>query len=179
MLNTEQHTAAQKANFEALMGLATKAFDGVEQLTALNLGVARAGLERANQAGMAALSVRDPQSLLALHTSLLQPAAEDAVAYGRQVYGIVSSVKADIENVATRQASAAQGSFAALIDAAGKNLPEGSGNGIALFKAAVETANSAFDSLQKAGRQAAKTAEANYTSATGSVTKAAGKSKRS
>jgi hypothetical protein len=47
-----------------------------------------------------------------------------------------------------------------------------------LFKSAMATANNAFDSLQKAGRQAAETAEANYAAVTGSMTKAPAKAKR-
>jgi phasin family protein len=178
MLNTEQFAATNKANFEVLMGLTSKAFEGVEQLTALNLQVVKAGLDEATETGLAAISAKDPQSLLALQAGLLQPAAEKATAYGKQVYGIVAGIKADVEKVAGAQAAAAQNSFAALIEAAGKNAPEGSGSGIALFKSAMATANNAFDSLQKAGRQAAETAEANYAAVTGSVVKAAGKAKR-
>ena len=66
MLNTEQFTATNKANFEAMMGLTTKAFEGVEQLAALNLQVVKASLDEATEAGRAALSTHDPQSLLAL-----------------------------------------------------------------------------------------------------------------
>jgi len=178
MLNTEQFAATNKANFETLMGMTTKAFEGVEQLTALNLQVVKASLDEATEAGLAALSAKDPQALFALQATLLQPSTEKATAYGKQVAGIVASIKADVEKVAGQQAAAAQNSFAALIEAAGKNAPAGSGNGIELFKSAVATANNAYDSLQKAGRQAAETAEANYAAVTGSMTKATAKAKR-
>jgi UDP-N-acetylmuramyl pentapeptide synthase len=94
------------------------------------------------------------------------------------VYGIVAGLKADVEKVAGQQAAAAQSSFTALVEAAGKNAPAGSGNGIDLFKAAMSTATNAFDSMQKAGRQAAETAEANFAAVTGSIAKTAGKAKR-
>jgi len=178
MLNTDQFAATNKANFEVLMGMTAKAFEGVEQLTALNLQVVKASLDDATETGLAALSAKDPQALFALQATLLQPNAEKANAYGKQVYGIVASIKADVEKVASQQAAAAQGTFAALIEAAGKNAPAGSGNGLELFKSAMANANNAFDGLQKAGRQAAETAEANYAALTGSVVKAAGKSKR-
>ncbi len=177
MLNTEQFAATNKANFQALMGLTNKAFEGVEQLTALNLQVARAGLEEATETGLAALSANDPQSLLALQAGLLQPAADKATAYGKHVYGIVAGIAADVEKVAGEQAAAAQSSFVALIEAAGKNAPEGTNSGVALFKSAMATANNAFEGMQKAGRRAAETAEANYAAVTGSATKAA-KAKR-
>ncbi|MES2956902.1 MAG: phasin family protein [Pseudomonadota bacterium] len=178
MLNTDQFAAANKANFEVLMGLGAKAFEGVEQLTALNLQVVKASFDEATETGRAALSAKDPQALLALQSTLLQPNAEKASAYGKQVYGIVAGIKADIEKVAGQQAAAAQSSFAALIEAAAKNAPEGTGSGIALFKSAMANANSAFDGLQKAGRQAAETAEANFAAVTATAVKAAGKAKR-
>ena len=178
MLNTEQFAATNKANFETLMGMTAKAFEGVEQLTALNMQVVKASLDEATETGLAALSAKDPQSLFALQATLLQPSTEKATAYGKQVTAIVASIKADVEKVAGQQAAAAQSSFTALIEAAGKNAPAGSGNGIELFKSAMATANNAFDGLQKAGRQAAETAEANYAAVTGSMAKATGKAKR-
>jgi len=178
MLNTEQFAATNKANFEVMMGLTAKAFEGVEQLAALNLQVVKASLDEVTETGLAALSAKDPQSLLQLQADLLQPSAEKATAYGKQVYGIVSGITSGFEKVAGEQATAAQRSFVALVESAGKNAPEGSSSGIALFKSAMATANNAFDGLQKAGRQAAETAEANYAAVTGSVVKAAGKAKR-
>ncbi len=178
MLNTEQFAATNKANYEVLMGLTTKAFEGVEQLVALNMQVVKASLDDATETGLAALSAKDPQALLALQATLLQPNAEKASAYGKQVYGIVTSLKADVEKVAGQQAAAAQSSFTALIEAASKNAPAGSGNGIDLLKQAMATATNAFDGMQKAGRQAAETAEANFAAVTGSIVKATGKAKR-
>lgn len=165
MLNA-QLAATNKANLEALMALTTKVFEGVEQLTALNLQVAKGGLDQVKETGVAVLSARDAQTLLALQTDLLQPAAEQATAYGKQVYRIVADIKADFEKVGTEQAAAAQAAFGALIEAAGKNVPAGSSDGIALIKSTMATANSAFESLRKAGFQAVETAEANYASAT-------------
>jgi phasin family protein len=177
MLNTEQFAAANKANFEVMMDLTAQAFEGVEQLAALNLQVVKSSLDEVTEAGLAALSAKDPQALLQLQAGLLQPSAEKATAYGKHVYGIVSGFAAGFEKVAGAQAAEAQRSFVALVESAGKNAPEGTGSGIALFKTAMASANNAFDSLQKAGRQAAETAEANYAAVTSTVTKAA-KAKR-
>jgi phasin family protein len=177
MLNAEFATA-NKANLDALLGLSAKAFEGVEQLTALNLGVVKASLDEAAETSLAALSVKDPQSLLSLQTALLQPAAEKAATYGRQVYDIAIAAKAEVEKVAAAQAAGVQSSFLAAIDAASKNAPEGFGGGIALFKSAIAATNNAVDGLQKAAQQATAAAEANYTAVTGSAVKAAGKAKR-
>ena len=109
-----------------------------------------------------------------MQAGLLQPAAEQAAAYGKQVYRIVADIKADFEKVGAEQTAAAQATFGALIEAAGKNAPAGSGDGIALLKSTMATANSAFESLRNASLQAVETAEANYAS----VTKGASKAKR-
>jgi phasin family protein len=178
MLNTQQFAATQKANLEVLLGISAKAFEGVEQLTALNLQVVKATLGEVGETSLAAFSAKDPQALLALQAAALQPAAEKAAAYGRQVYEIFASTKAEVEKVAAEQTADVQQSFLAAIDAATKNAPEGTGSGIALFKSAVAAANNAFDGIQKASRQATDAAEANYTAVTDSVVKAAGKSKR-
>ena len=124
------------------------------------------------------MSAKDPQSLVQLQTGLLQPSAEKATAYGKQVVGIVSGFAAGVEKAATAQAATAQRSFVEFVESAGKNAPEGTETGVAFFKTAIANANKAFDSLQKAGRQAAETAEANFSAATGAVTKAAAKGKR-
>ena len=177
MLNTE-FAAANKAHLDALLGLSAKAFEGVEQLTALNLGVVKASLDEAAETSLAALSVKDPQSLLSLQTALLQPAAEKAATYGRQVYDIAIAAKAEVEKVAAAQAAGVQSSFLAAIEAASKNAPEGFGGGITLFKSAIAATNNAVESLQMAAQQATAAAEANYTAVTGSVVKSAGKAKR-
>lgn len=178
MLNTAPFAAAQQANVNALLGLATKALEGVEQLTALNMQVARNNLDQAAEAASAVLSAKDPQSLLALQSSLLQPSAEKALAYGRQVADIVALTKSEFDKAATEQATGAQNAFMSALDAASKNAPEGTTGGVALFKSAFATANNAVESFQKAARQATDAANANYTAMAGTVAKAAGKAKR-
>lgn len=172
MLNTEQFAATNKANVDMLVGLTTKAFEGVQQLAALNLQVVKTSLDEVAEATRSALSAKDAKSLLALQTGALQPVAEKAAAYGRQVVEIVANTKAEFEKAAAEQAAGVQNSFLAAVDGLSKNAPEGASNGIALLKSSFAAANSAFDGLQKATKQAAEVAEANYTAVTDSVVKA-------
>jgi phasin family protein len=178
MLNTAPFAAANKAGLDALLGLSAKTLEGVEKLAALNLKVVKAGFGDVLETSRAAQSAKDPQALLALQAELMQPAAEKAAAYGRQVYDIVAATKAEVEKTAAAQTASVQNAIAGLIDAAAKNAPEGSGNGAALFKSAMAAANNAFDGLQKAGRQATEVAEANFAAVSGSVLKSTGKAKR-
>jgi len=167
MLNTEQFVAASKANLQALFGLTAKSIDGVEQLTALNLQTAKTLLGDAADATAAALSAKDPQALLALRSDALQPSQEKVVAYGRQVYDIVNATKAEFEKVATESAASAQEYLNAAVASVAKSAPAGGENVVALWQSAVATANNAFESVQKAARQAVEVSEANFNAATG------------
>lgn len=178
MLNTAPFAAAQKAQLDVLLGLSAKAFEGVEQITALNMQAIKSGIEEAAETSVAVLALKDPQAVFAFHASLMQPAAEKAAAYGRKVGEIVSATKAEVDKVVAEQSAGAQKSFLDALEAATQNAPEGTAGGLALFKSALSAANDAFDGIQKATRQAAEAAEANYTAVTGSVVKAAAKAKR-
>jgi phasin family protein len=180
MLTAEQLIAAQKANVETLFGLTNKAFEGVEKLVELNLQVAKAALGEASENARAALSVKDAQELLALQASLLQPSAEKAAAYSRHVYDIAAATSAEVTKTVEAQVADAQKKFINLVDTASKNAPAGTENAVALVRSAVAAANNAFEGVQKAAKQAADVAEANFQAVTSTAVKAtqAGKAKR-
>ena len=162
MVTVEQLVNTQKSNIDTLLGLTGKALEGVEMLIELNLQVAKSVLTEAAANSKAALSVKDAQELLALQSSLLQPAAEKAAAYSRSVYEIAASTGAEVSRVAEAQAAEAQAKFMAIVDTAVKNAPAGTENGVALIKSAVAAANNAIETAQKAAKQAAEVAEANF-----------------
>jgi phasin family protein len=177
MLNTEQFTAANKATIDTLMGMSAKAYEGFEKLTALNLQVIKTSLGEAAETSLAAASVTDAQAALAFPSSLAQPAAERAAAYGRQVYEIMSSTKAEIESLAGEKTEGLKGSFMGVLEAASKNAPAGSTSGLDMFKTAMAAASNAFEGMQKAGRQMAEAAEANVNAISAAPAKVA-KAKR-
>ena len=76
MMTVEQVLAAQKANIETLLGLTTKAFEGVEKIVELNMTASKAALTESGENAKAMLSVKDAQELMALQSGLLQPLAE-------------------------------------------------------------------------------------------------------
>ncbi len=162
MMTAEQIVTAQKAQIETLFGLTSLAFEGVEKLIELNTQVAKAAMTEASQTIQAALSVKDAQELMALQAGLIQPAAEKAAAYGRHVYEIAASTGAEVNRVAEATAADAQAKFMSVVDNAVKNAPAGTENAVALVKSAVAAANNAFESVQKAGKQAAEVADANF-----------------
>ena len=161
-LTNEQILAAHKANMETLFGLTTKALEGVEKLVELNLTASRAALNEAASHTQAVLSVKDVQELMALQAGLLQPLAEKTASCSRHLYDLDSGIGTEFSKVAVAKASEAQKNFASMVDAAAKNAPAGSETAVAVMKSAVSAANNAFDSVQKAVKQATDAAEANF-----------------
>jgi phasin family protein len=172
MLTAEQLLATQKANLATLFDLGQKAFEGVEKVLELNLQVAKTSLDEAAEHAKALMAVKDAQELLALQASLLQPSAEKAAAYSRHLYDIASSTSSEVSKLAEAQLAEAQQKFVSVVDNAVKNAPAGSENAVVLVKSAVAAANNAFDSVQKAAKQAADVAEANFQAMTNTAVKA-------
>ena len=162
-LTADQILAAQKANLETLFGLTTKAFEGVEKLVELNVTASKAALSEAASTTQAMLSVKDAQELLTLQASLFQPLAEKTAAYSRHLYDIAQGTGAEFGKAFESKAAEAQQNFAGLVDSAAKNAPAGSETAVAVMKSAVAAANNAFESVQKAVKQASDVAEANFT----------------
>ena len=161
-LTADQILAAQKANLETLFGLTTKAFEGVEKLVELNVTASKAALAEAQSTAQAALSVKDAQELLTLQASLFQPLAEKTAAYRRHLYDIAQGTGAEFGKAFEAKATEAQQAFVGLVDSASKNAPAGSETAVAVLKSAVAAANNAFESVQKAVKQASDVAEANF-----------------
>ena len=172
-MTADQFVAAHSANVEMLFGLTTKAFEGVEKLVELNLQVARAAIGEAAETAKAAMAAKDPQELIALQASLMQPAAEKAAAYGRHLYDIATATTAEVGKVAEASAADVQSKVMAAVDSVVKNAPAGSENVVALVKSSVAAANNALEGMQKAVKQATDVAESNFQAISSSATKAA------
>ena len=162
MLTAEQIAASNKANIETLLGLTAKAFEGVEKLVELNMTASKAAMSEASEHAKAVLSVKDAQELLALQSSLFQPLAEKTANYSRHLYEIASSSSTELGKAFEGQAAEAQKKFSSMVDGAANNAPAGSETAVAVFKSAVAAANNAYESVQKAVKQATDVAEANF-----------------
>ena len=173
MMTAEQVLASHKANVETLFGLTTKAFEGVEKLVELNVTASRAALNEAATHAKSVLSVKDAQELLALQAGLFQPLAEKTAAYSRHLYDIAAGTGAEFGKAFEGQVTEAQGKFMNAVDSAAKNAPAGSETAVAVMKSAVSAANNAFESVQKAVKQASDMAEANFNAVASTATTAA------
>lgn len=172
MLTAEQIMASHKANIETLFGLTQKAFEGVEKLVELNVQATKAALAETANHTQAMLGAKDAQELLALQAGMVQPLAEKTAAYSRHLYDITSAASADLGKTFESQTAEAQKKFASLIDNAAQNAPAGSETAVAVMKSAVAAANNAFESVQKAVKQASDMAESNFNTVAASAVNA-------
>jgi len=171
MLTVEQIVAAQKTFLGTAFVASAKSFEGIEKLTALNLQTSKAALADAADVAQALVAVRDAQGLVALQRSVAQPDVDKLAAYGRKVADIVAATQSEIGQLAEESGEQVRNAFAATFDQVVASAPSGSENAVAFMKSAVAAAQGAYDSLQKAVKQATDVAEANAEAVTASVTK--------
>jgi phasin family protein len=155
------------------MTVANTSLASAERLAALNLNTARAIFEDSAAGFNALLAVKDPQGLVALQAALAKPALEKAVAYSRGVYEIFAQSASGLSQIAEGQAAELKKNFTAAVDQSLKSAPAGSEAVVAAVKTAFAAADTAYDNLTKAAKQASATIEANVASANKLFAKAA------
>ena len=172
-LTPDQILAAHRANLETLVGLTNKAFEGVEKLVELNVAATRAALNDAATNAKSVLDAKNAQDLMSVQAGLLQPLAEKSAAYSRHLYEIAAATSLEFSKAFENQTTEAQAKFNEFVDTAAKNAPAGSETSVAVFKSAVSAANNAFESVQKAVKQASDVAEANFNAVANTAANAA------
>lgn len=170
----QQVLNSQKAAIEALVSIQGSVFGGFEKLVDLNLKAIKATLDEVSEKSQQVAAVKDAQEAVAMTSSLVQPNAEKAMAYSKHVYDIVSAVQADLAKLGEVQLAEGQKHMQDAIEQLTKNAPAGSESAVAMLKSGLTQANTAFDSMTKAAKQAAEVAEKNLAAATSATFKAAG-----
>jgi len=173
MFATPEHFAkAGKNNVDTMLTVVNAAFNSVERLTALNLNTARAVLEDSVANAKALLAVKDVDSLVAVQTSFAQPAARKAIDYSRSVYEICVEAGGQFSRLSEDNLAVLNKNLSAAVDEAAKAAPAGSEPAVAALKTALQTANTAYDTVSKAAKQVAEIAGANVNAATDAAVKA-------
>ena len=175
LFNSEKLQSAQKAQLELLQQISGKVFESVEQLAQLQFKNLRATSSNQFENLSALLSVSNLQDFSNLQTSLTQPAAqaERLAEFNREVYELISSTHAEIAKLAESQANATTEQTQEMLETLVKNAPAGAEPAVALFKTALESVGTTYESVQKAAQQASKMAEEGIASAASAVSQAA------
>lgn len=171
-LSHEQFTAAQKASFDAMVGLTSKALEGLEKLCELNLQTMRVTLAEVTEGTRKASSAQDLQEVIALQLEMLQPMAGKALSYRRHLYEIATATKAEFDKVAEAQYEANKRGMQTFIEKAAGAAPANSGATFTAWQSVIEATNSLFESMQSTARQAVEVAERNLESAEDEAVKA-------
>jgi len=87
--------------------------------------------------------------------------AEKAAAYSRHLYDIASNTTTEFSKAVEGQTAEFQSKVVNLVDGAVKNAPAGSETVVAMYKSSMAAATNAYESMQKAVKQASDMAEAN------------------
>jgi phasin family protein len=165
----EQFSNATKSAFEAqftlFSSLSAKSFESMEKLVALNLSTAKASLAESTETARALLAVKDPQAFISLTTSKIQPSAEKAIAYSKEVAAIVSGTKEEFTKAAEGQMMEANRKVLSLVDEVTKNAPAGSEQFVSAMKTAIGNASAGYEHISKTTKQAVETMENNVNSA--------------
>ncbi|MDP2829908.1 MAG: phasin family protein [Sulfuricellaceae bacterium] len=159
---SEQFTSTSKAGVESFVTMANATFAGFERLAALNLDTARSLLEDNLVNTRALLTARDLQALVSLHSTRAQPGPETAAAYSHSVYEIATETQGTLSKVVKVQVSELNKKLGLALDKVVKTAPAGSDLAVNAMRTALSAANSVYDSMSKAAKQAADIAEANF-----------------
>lgn len=160
----EQMIATNKANLDAFEGAVNQAYAGMEKLVELNMAATKAALGESFGHLQAVLAAKDPQALMALQTSFVQPMGAKSMAYFQHVQSIATEGQSDFTAKLESQIAEAQKAFGDSIEQMSKNAPAGSEAAVAAFQSAMSNGQKAVESAQAAIKKATATAQANFDS---------------
>ncbi|RDK06368.1 phasin family protein [Cupriavidus lacunae] len=167
----EQFIKVQMAGIETLTGLTGKAFEGFEKLLELNLQTVKTALAETREGAKKALFVKDPHELVELQIELLQPAADNVLAYRRQLYEIFAATRAEFEKGAEVQYAAGKQGLQDFLGSVVNITPAGPAAPLAAWQEAVNATATLYESMQTTAKQAVKLAESSFSTAAEAASK--------
>lgn len=177
-LNLEQLANTQKANVEVMMALVRSAFNGMEQLAALNLAASRELFNSSVANTQQLMSAKDPQQLSALSSSLAQPNVEKMTEYSRRVADLVTSMQKDITTVMESQYSNFTKTATSAIEKSSANAPVGGDVFAAAMQQMLQASTKAYDNMTQMAKQMTDIADANVKTVSSATAKAAAATKK-
>ena len=174
-LTPEQLAAAQKANLETLSSLTNQALQSIEKLIELNMHIAKQSLSESMTSAKKALEIKDIQQLLAHQAEAVQPMAEKIMAYSRHLYDLAHETQDNFTKSAEKEFQAGQRKMNSLVEEWTQNAPAGSDAAVHAMKQAIASANTVYETSQKAVKHAVNVAQTNLNSASETIIKAAKK----
>lgn len=163
---TEQFATSNKSNLEAVEGLATTAYAGVEKLVELNMASSKAILSESFAHAHAVLGAKDAQQLIALQTNFIKPMAEKSAAYFQHLQSIATGTGSEISKALEAKTAEAQKAFGGVVENLAKNAPAGSEAAVAALKSALTAGQNAVETAKTSAKKVVEAAQTNFTAAT-------------
>ncbi|BCG05417.1 hypothetical protein PPGU19_099850 (plasmid) [Paraburkholderia sp. PGU19] len=172
----DRAVASQRATFETLSDMWTKAFGCIEKLTELNLRVTKSTFAENQAIARVALSSSDTQELFTLHARRAQAAMEEVQSYWRHVYNIMFSAQADLAATVETQLKQRQHDAQAFVESVANNAPAGTEAAVGALQSVVTVAGEAttatIEASKRAAEQALEIAENNVNAAASASSRA-------
>jgi phasin family protein len=167
----EQLLATNKETLETFVEFAGITAAGAEKLLDVQMKIAKAVFADTVKHAKSVVGAKDVQELTEISTSIAQPSAEKAAAYGRSLYSVVAETQAELSKFFEARFAEANKNMTTALDKALKSAPAGSDVAVAAVKSAMAAANQAYDAFSKATKQVTEATEATITAASGTTTK--------
>ncbi|HEX8989417.1 MAG TPA: phasin family protein [Rhodocyclaceae bacterium] len=149
--------AANAANVETMRSLAFASLKATERLMSLNLGFARASLQR----GVDSVQTNGNwQQALSGQGGGFQRSAEEAAEYLRGIYDISSEAQADVNEVLSSRVDHMSTALDAMLDALARSAPPGSEKAIGMLRSALAGSYSAYAQMARSMPQQAGNGQA-------------------
>ena len=177
-INLEQLAQSQKASAEVMMALVRSAFNGMEQLAALNLAASRELFNASVANTQQLMSAKDPQELSKLSSTLAQPNVAKLTEYSRSVADLVTSMQKDITTVMESQYSNFTKTASSAIAKTSASAPVGGDVFSSAMQQMLQASTKAYDNMTQMAKQMSDIAEANVKTATSATAKAAAATKK-
>ncbi|MFT0174413.1 phasin family protein [Paraburkholderia mimosarum] len=162
----EQAAVAQRANLDFFFGVAGKMLEGEEKLFRLNLDTTKRAFADWYQRLQAGLTQKEGQEVTGLQNALVLPSAEKVTTYERQVAEIVSTMRKQLAEVVNAQYREANRQVQWFVENVAQNAPVGSEAAIAFLKQGASLANTAYETVQTATKEAVDVAQGSLSAAT-------------
>ncbi|MEY4730329.1 MAG: hypothetical protein RL020_1487 [Pseudomonadota bacterium] len=174
----EQFNTINKAIVEASVRFAKTSFDNSERIVALNVEAAKHSFDENTKSIKALNDVKDPQDLLALRTKLNESAVEKASGYTRHLLDLATEAQAEFTKIAEENWAQINKNINSSVDQMSKSAPAGSEVIFTALKSGLVAGSSAVENMNKASKQFAGVAQANFKAATQQAANVASKGRK-
>lgn len=146
---------SQSKNLKMLEKLSGAIFNGIEQLSLLQLSIARSSTEQQINTARKLLTSNDPQTWADLQTTLFNPMAqtERFTELSRQTFDVLNTLRQELAVLTQEQISEAMASSQEYVEKHSVNVPASTEPMAQMMKTAFENTNALFSNMQEAAQQ--------------------------